>query len=225
MHLDEHHNFFDIAYHGLPLDRRAEFSKKLEKHIFKKGQFIYRIGEKADRIYFIKSGLAKELVYSDKGEPKFTWYCAIGEPIGLMSMFTTQIRWVDIVAEETCEVLSFDRKDFINFVYTSPTALEALLEQVALIVKESEQIRRDITNLSVIKRLCKNLLWHYKRHYNTEFMLPKLTHLSDYLVVSPQELSRKLQSLEENGYIRRKGRLVLKVNTERIEKEILGSDI
>lgn len=222
MLVENQKNFFSTCFNGLNEIDRQYFSEKFTSKSLKKGQYIYKAGEQADEIYFLKKGAAKEVVYRKDGEELFSWYCVIGEPLGIYSVFGGGERWVNVQCTEDSEIIIIKANDFVELVKKSDTAILEILKAASELIKEEEQNKLDIMLCTTLERLAKFIVNEYERHYFKDFKLPKIKHVADYLNMTTQEISRKFKELEQGGYIERNNRHIQTVDIEKIKQEILG---
>ena len=221
MLVENQRNFLSSCFSGLNEEQKKYFASRFTSRSLKKGDYIYKSGEEANEIHFIKYGMAKEVIYTQDGEEVFSWYCIVGEPLGIYSVFGGGRRWVNVQCTEDSEIISLKRDDFLDMVKKSDTALLEVLKAASDLIREEELNKLDIMLCTTLERLSKHIVNEYERHHHKDYKLPKLKHVADYLNMTTQELSRKFKELEEGGYIERQNRHILKVDVEKIKEDII----
>lgn len=156
-----------------------------------------------------------------KKDELFTWYCAPGQPFGVYSVFSEGPRWTSVIAEEDCEVNIIDKEAFLFLLKHSHQAIEMFVKEASAVIRQENTSKINNVTHNNTQRLAKFLLEQYRNNFYGEFSLPKLKDLADFLNMSQTDLNRKLTHFEENDYITRKNKLILKLDNKRLEADLL----
>jgi NTE family protein len=90
------------------------------------GAFLFRAGEPADQLYWLRAGRLAVLNRPLRGEPRSLGVVIAGEPVGEMAMLAEATHLADVVALRDCEVLALSRSFFFAAAAREPGLLTEL---------------------------------------------------------------------------------------------------
>ena len=98
--------------------------------IFDRGQYLFREGQDADRMYVIQEGQVEVVVQRDGAEVVLATR-GPGDYIGEMAIFEDRKRSADVRALTNVRVLSVDRRNFLRRMNEDPTLAFHVLQQLS----------------------------------------------------------------------------------------------
>ncbi len=87
---------------------------------------MFRTGEAADRLYWLRAGQLAALNRPVRGAPRPLGIVQAGEPVGEMAMVADTPHSTDVVALRDCEILMMPRQFFFDAVARDPTLMTEL---------------------------------------------------------------------------------------------------
>ena len=171
-----------------------------------KGEHVFRTGDSADFVVFLKSGALKTYTLSPAGEEKVIAFYFPGDLVGLESMGLRR-QLLSAEALSLCHVCALPCEELQDVSTPSRPALRRVLEQA------SRRIRCDVSMLALLahrsaeERVAAFLLELARRLSDSrdpvmEFEL-KMTRadIASYLALAVETVSRVLTRLQESGVI------------------------
>ncbi len=111
-----------------------------QRYQLESGEYLFRQGDAADKVFGIVEGEFSILLESDNGEMIIAREDR-GKLIGEMAAISGEVRSASIRAEGMCEVIGFERELFVSTIINSPkTALKMLKLLSQRISKIDEQV-------------------------------------------------------------------------------------
>ncbi len=110
------------------------WTPNMQKLTFRKGQTIYRIGDRTTSVYFLVSGRVGLFAPTDLSNP----YLHIDEHevFGENSLFEEQLRSAKAVCLNDCEVLEIAKRDIIPMLETTDPLIKVLVK--TLIARQND---------------------------------------------------------------------------------------
>ena len=164
---------------------------------FPKGSLIRQPLDGQDGMIVIDSGHAKIYSLNEDGKETVLGVLAKGDSTGQENLFSQKDHENFIQATEDCLVCSMNRQDFQKMLNETPDLSLTLLNDFGqrLIMAEKNTIRRNSMNAQ--DRVLDYLKEEGTRAGNVSFTLPfKKKDLANFLGLTPETLSRQLNSLQ-----------------------------
>ena len=114
-------------------------SDKMISRAYEKGQMILLEESQGETFFIIVSGAVKVTRLSDDGREVILAILGESDFFGEMSLLDGEGRSANIVANEDAEVLTLSRRDFLDCLETYPKIAIALLEELAIRLRKSDQ--------------------------------------------------------------------------------------
>ncbi len=114
-------------------------SDKMVSRTYEKGQMILLEESQGETFFIIISGAVKVTRLSDDGREVILAMLGESDFFGEMSLLDGEGRSANIVANEDAEVLTLSRSDFLDCLETYPKIAIALLEELAIRLRKSDQ--------------------------------------------------------------------------------------
>jgi len=128
------------------------------KLVYKKGEFIIRLGESPSHVFFIESGLVKAFNISKYGEENLLIIRKENEVFPLIWAITGQEREVIYQAMTNCIVWRISREDYLDFLRNHTNALPPILDMVTEMYRIHSERIINLQYRSVRERLVSFLL-------------------------------------------------------------------
>jgi CRP/FNR family transcriptional regulator, cyclic AMP receptor protein len=184
----------------------------MRHHAHRRGAFIVRAGEHADRVYILISGRANVIL--DDGTGREMVLCALGphEFFGEMSAIDGQPRSAAVQAVEACEVIWFPRTAFLECLSSSPPATMLLVKSLIARLRATDVRVMELAFADVTTRLARVLL-QAARDRSGEWVVEQGPEQMARMVAASREMvSRVLKRLQEQRIVRKENRSLILVD-------------
>jgi CRP-like cAMP-binding protein/thioredoxin reductase/Fe-S-cluster-containing hydrogenase component 2 len=104
----------------------SELTDKVKQQIVKKGQVIFKEGDAADNLYFVRKGSVKISRKDKQGEDVVQTYLPAGSIFGEMAVIDGSPRSATVTAAVQSELLSLDKDTANAFFAENPKVLESI---------------------------------------------------------------------------------------------------
>lgn len=196
---------------------------------FKKGEFIYRIGEPFTSLYALRSGSAKTCEISAGGEVQITGFHLSGELLGIDGISTEQYHCdaVALEATEVCEI-PFDKLEVL--AHEVRGLQHQLLKLLSREVVQDGELLLMLGKMNAEERLASCLLSFSRRfeelgYSSSDFKLSMSRQdLGDYLGLALETVSRLFSRFHDDGLLVVQGRQIRIVDIDRLVN-LAGSSI
>lgn len=181
---------------------KAGLTRKLDK-----GGFIFRSGEAAGSVHFLKSGKVKVSHMASSGKEVILWFCFSGDIFGLAESLRNGDREVNAQACEPSEVLSISQAGFKTFLFANPLVMYMLLQVMASRLRCLSETLANVAGEQVGKRLARLLLWLCMRYGREEgagvVISVQLTHqeIADMIGATRQTVSSLINNYKRDGVL------------------------
>lgn len=199
-------------FSDLPLASLEKISLNTVSRSYKKGQMILLEEGQAETFFVITSGSVKVTRLSEDGREVILAILGESDFFGEMSLLDGEGRSANIVASEDSKVLTLSRNDFLECLESYPKIAIALLEELAIRLRKSDQ---QIESLSLsdsehrigitLVRLSEEL-GRIKLGDVTITNLPYQQDIANMAGTSRETVSRTLKILEDKELVKRDGR-------------------
>ena len=189
-----------------------KISSKMISRIYEKGKMILLEESEGETFFIILSGVVKVTRLSDDGREVILAILGESDFFGEMSLLDGEGRSANIVANEKSEVVTLSRRDFLDCLQKYPKIAIALLEELAVRLRKSDQ---HIESLSLsdseqrigitLIRLAEELGTIKQGDVNVK-NLPYQQDLANMAGTSRETVSRTLKLLESKNLLKRDGR-------------------
>lgn len=197
-----------------------------QKKVYKKGERIFKVGEKISHLYYLKSGKAGRLISTINGNEKYVKVVCDESILGEVIVFKQiEVTAGEFVAIEDCECYLFD----INTVYKVLLKDEQIIRDlIQWFCNRMSALNYQVTD-SLVKdphyRICKFLLDYVKefgvRKPNGQYEYNgKLSHydISKYLGMNRVSVTNVIKELQEEGIIIKERNKLVVLDMEYLER-------
>ena len=187
-------------------------SDKMISRAYEKGQMILLEESQGETFFIIVSGAVKVTRLSDDGREVILAILGESDFFGEMSLLDGEGRSANIVANEDAEVLTLSRRDFLDCLETYPKIAIALLEELAIRLRKSEQHIGSLSLSDSEHRIAITLI-RFAQELGTIKQgdvkisnLPFQQDIANMAGTSRETVSRTLKLLEEKDLIKKHGK-------------------
>lgn len=211
----------------LPVDLSFGEMQQMEvlshaKHVYARGDYLYRSGDKLQSLYAIHSGSFKTQILHEDGREQVTGFQMVGEIIGLDAISTNQ-HSCDAVALENSEVCELPFSKLEALSRELPGLQRHLHKIMSSEIVRSQGIMLLLGSMRAEERLAAFLLNLSQRfaargHSPTHFQLRMSRHeIGSYLGLQLETVSRAFSHFQNVGLIRVKVRSIEILNLQHLQ--------
>ncbi len=172
---------------------------------FRKGAVVFSKGDPGDRLLLVMSGTVKIGVSAASGRSTIFNLVGAGALFGEIAFLDGSARTADAVANTACEILTFDKRDFLPFMQSQPVLLmkfiELLCQRLRWVSEHVEQI--GLPDLQT--RLAKTLIRLGERDpatAKTGKVAVTQQELSEMIGMSRESINRQLRAWVALGWLK-----------------------
>ena len=189
-----------------------KISEKMISRLYEKGKMILLEQSQGETFFIIISGVVKVTRLSDDGREVILAILGESDFFGEMSLLDGEGRSANIVANEQSEVVTLSRSDFLDCLQKYPKIAIALLEELAVRLRKSDQHIESLSLSDSEQRIGVTLirlaeeLGTIKRGDVNVKNLPYQQDIANMAGTSRATVSRTLKLLETKNLLKRDGR-------------------
>jgi CRP-like cAMP-binding protein len=175
---------------------------------YEKGKMILLEQSEGETFFIILSGVVKVTRLSDDGREVILAILGESDFFGEMSLLDGEGRSANIVATENSEVVTLSRRDFLDCLEKYPKIAIALLEELAVRLRKSDQHIESLSLSDSEQRIgvTAEELGTIKRGNVLLKALPYQQDIANMAGTSRETVSRTLKLLETKDFLKRDGR-------------------
>ncbi|MCM2308212.1 MAG: fumarate/nitrate reduction transcriptional regulator Fnr [Sulfuritalea sp.] len=176
------------------------------KEVYKRGQVLFRPGERFDYLYAIRSGSVKTYVSTDDGRVQITGFHIAGELLGLSALASRQYS-SEAKALETISVCKVEVSRLDEIAQQIPSIHYQMLRIMSGQIRHDEELMLLLGKRSAEERLAEYLVGLSRRfasrnYSGTEFRLSmSRLDIGNYLGIAEETVCRILGRFQEDGLI------------------------
>lgn len=199
-------------FNHLDPSEMAEIVKETRSVTYKRGQTIYRAGERSDGLYIVHKGRVKIYRLSDTGKEQLVRILGPGDFTGELSLFSESVHDAYAEAMEYVEICMMGRDDFQNFLIKYPAISLKVLTEFSSRLAKTENQAANIAMESAETRIAMYLANEVDATRSSKITLEmSRKDLASHLGTSPETVSRRLSDFENAGWIRQHGQREIEV--------------
>jgi CRP-like cAMP-binding protein len=178
---------------------------------YEKGQIILLEESMGETFFIITRGTVKVTRLSDDGREVILAMLGESDFFGEMSLLDGEGRSANIVANENAEVMTLSRRDFLECLESYPKIAIALLEELAVRLRKSDQQIESLSLSDSEQRIGITLIrlaeerGTIKRGNVIVHNLPFQQDIANMAGTSRETVSRTLKLLEDKKLVKRDG--------------------
>ena len=189
----------------------TKISTKMVSREYEKGQIILLEESMGETFFIITRGTVKVTRLSDDGREVILAMLGESDFFGEMSLLDGEGRSANIVANENAEVMTLSRRDFLECLESYPKIAIALLEELAVRMRKSDQQIESLSLSDSEQRIGITLIrlaeerGTIKRGNVIVHNLPFQQDIANMAGTSRETVSRTLKLLEDKKLVKRDG--------------------
>ena len=212
--------FWDLSEEEL-----GYISQKMIARHYESGKFIFLEDSEGEQCFFVVQGSVKVTRLSKDGREVILAMLNEGEFFGEMALLDGESRSANVIALEETEVLTLNREDFLVVLHDYPQIAIQLLKEMAHRLRKSD---RQIASLSLSdaeKRIALCIIRFadeqgiIKRGQVSIPKMPIQQDIANMAGTSRETVSRAINLLEKEHFIKRQGRELLILDYKKFIKE------
>ena len=212
--------FWDLSEEEL-----GYISEKMIARHYESGKFIFLEDSEGEQCFFVVQGSVKVTRLSKDGREVILAMLNEGEFFGEMALLDGESRSANVIALEQTEVLTLNREDFLVVLHDYPQIAIQLLKEMAHRLRKSD---RQIASLSLSdaeKRIALCIIRFaddqgvIRRGQVSIPRVPIQQDIANMAGTSRETVSRAINLLEKEHFIKRKGRELLILDYKAFIKE------
>ncbi|MBT3478474.1 MAG: Crp/Fnr family transcriptional regulator [Candidatus Marinimicrobia bacterium] len=190
----------------------TKIGEKMISRVYEKGQMILLEESSGETFFILTKGAVKVTRLSDDGREVILAILSESDFFGEMSLLDGEGRSANIVSNDHSEVLTLSRSDFLDCLETFPKIAIALLEELAVRLRKSDQQIESLSLSDSEQRIGITLirlaeeLGTIKRGHVTVQNLPYQQDLANMAGTSRETVSRTLKLFEDKALVKRENR-------------------
>ena len=202
----------------------TKIASNMVPRVYEKGQMILLEESMGETFFIITQGAVKVTRLSADGREVILAILGESDFFGEMSLLDGEGRSANIVANEDSKVLTLSRSDFLDCLESYPKIAIALLEELAIRLRKSDQQIESLSLSDSEHRIGITLirlageLGTIKQGHVTVKNLPYQQDIANMAGTSRETVSRTLKLLEEKKLVRRKNRNLTIYNFDAFRK-------
>ena len=219
-----------LCMHKVPIlsslnkDDLEKISDLITHHIFKKGEVLFREGDKMDSIVIIHEGSAKAYKTTTDGREQILYVFTDGDFFGEQNLFRNHDITYSVEALQTLKTCHLSKNQFEQLLYSYPEIAVKIIAELGSRMTRLETALQTMGVRNVDNRIG-GILMEFAAKYGTEEPSGTVIHLplsregiANYLGVARETVSRKFSQLESEGIIRsRNNKEILILNSEALQ--------
>ena len=212
--------FWDLSEEEL-----GYISQKMIARHYESGKFIFLEDSEGEQCFFVVQGSVKVTRLSKDGREVILAMLNEGEFFGEMALLDGESRSANVIALEETEVLTLNREDFLVVLHDYPQIAIQLLKEMAHRLRKSD---RQIASLSLSdaeKRIALCIIRFadeqgvIRRGQVSIPRVPIQQDIANMAGTSRETVSRAINLLEKEHFIKRQGRELLILDYKKFIKE------
>ncbi|MCX7999214.1 MAG: Crp/Fnr family transcriptional regulator [Leptospiraceae bacterium] len=195
-------NFDSTLFRCLDKKELQQVNQNKDFSIFKKGAFLFKYGEKADKFYCIQSGLVRSFRTSSSGREQTFLIHGAGDWVGCRDLLVSEIYNHSAICMNDVEVCTVEKETFNKILENSSFQAE-LLKQMAKSWKESENQIFSLGTKQIHSKLAEFLISMNQSNGNTNEVTLSVTReiIASIIGTTTESVIRALSDFKARDWI------------------------
>ncbi|WP_404814778.1 Crp/Fnr family transcriptional regulator [Rasiella rasia] len=200
------------SFKALKKEELKQMSDNKETKSIKKGEAIFREGERLNGVFCVREGVSKLSKMSDNGRDQIVKLASKGEVLGQRSVIASETTNLSAIALEDMEVCFIPKIHIEESLEKNPVFTNAVLKHMSKELKFADDFIVNMAQKSVRQRLAEVLLYLHD-HFGEEeegFLYLQLSRADIASVVgtATELLIRTLTKFKKEGVISTSGKKI-----------------
>ena len=212
--------FWDLSEEEL-----GYISEKMIARHYESGKFIFLEDSEGEQCFFVVQGSVKVTRLSKDGREVILAMLNESEFFGEMALLDGESRSANVIALEKTEVLTLNREDFLVVLHDYPQIAIQLLKEMAHRLRKSDRHIASLSLSDAEKRIALCVIRFADEQgviKRGQVIIPKVPiqqDIANMAGTSRETVSRAINLLEKEHFIKRKGRELLILDYKAFIKE------
>ena len=212
--------FWDLSEEEL-----GYISEKMIARHYESGKFIFLEDSEGEQCFFVVQGSVKVTRLSKDGREVILAMLNEGEFFGEMALLDGESRSANVIALEETEVLTLNREDFLVVLHDYPQIAIQLLKEMAHRLRKSDRHIASLSLSDAEKRIALCIIRFadeqgvIKRGQVSIPKVPIQQDIANMAGTSRETVSRAINLLEKEHFIKRRGRELMILDYKTFIKE------
>lgn len=181
----------------------AALSSAVQSKPYRKGERIFREGERSDRLFIVNDGILKLSKLSEEGKEQIIRFLFPGDFFGQFALLQEKNHYADAEALSPAVICTIRKQDFLPIMAQNAKLAYRFLLAVSERLAQADEWIGTLSLMETDRRLAKLLMAFYERNNGqAEIRLPvQKKELAALIGTTPETLSRKLAEFDQQGYL------------------------
>ena len=150
-------------FKGLSEGARISLSQRLVERRYRAGELVFSKGDTGSAMFLVLSGAVEIFLPPEAGVERVDLKeVAEGEHFGELALFDEKPRSATAVTRTDCVLLELQREHFVSDIVRSEAAVLAILSEMAVRLRDTNQLLSQRAAKDVVKEFEDNLSWRDK---------------------------------------------------------------
>ncbi len=200
------------SFKALKKEELKQMADHKETKIIRKGEVIFREGERLGGVFCVREGISKLSKMSDNGRDQIVKIASKGEVLGHRSVISSEATNLSATALEDMEVCFIPRSHIEEPLINNPVFTNAVLKHMAMELKFADDVIVNMAHKSVRQRLAEMLMYLEDNFGidNDGYLYLQLSRadIADVVGTATELLIRTLTKFKKEGLISTAGKRI-----------------
>ncbi|MGO4912908.1 Crp/Fnr family transcriptional regulator [Leeuwenhoekiella sp. W20_SRS_FM14] len=178
----------------------------------KKGDPIFKEGEKLNGVFCVRDGVSKLSKLSENGKDQIVKIASKGEVMGQRSLIAEEAANLSAVALNDMQVCFIPKENFTESLSKNPKFTQALLKNMARELKLADDVIVNMAQKTVNQRLA-GILLYLEKHFGTDAdgylsLILSRNDIADVVGTATELCIRSLAKFKKSGLIETEGKRI-----------------
>lgn len=214
------------SFKALRKEELKKLSTSKETRTIKKGEAIFREGEKLNGVYCVRNGVSKLSKISDNGRDQIVKLAAKGQVLGQRSVITSEHTNLSATALMDMEVCFIPKTHIETPLSENTLFTNAVLKHLANELKTADDTVVNMAQKSVRQRLAEVLLY-LEEHFGTDeegYLTLQLSRsdIADVVGTATELLIRTITKFKKEGLLETTGKRIKIIDAKLLNNIVEG---
>jgi CRP/FNR family transcriptional regulator len=193
------------------------------KKPFHKGELLFEDGDKMQALYAVRSGTFKTFIVNEEGEEQITGFHLAGDVFGFDAIASSEHRSF-AKALETSMVCEIPYNTLDSLSNTIPKLKRQVLKMMSSEILDDQKMLMLLNRKNAEERVASfisqlSARYHARGLSSVEFRLVMTRiEIGNYIGLTVETISRLLNRFQKNGLIQIKGKSIMIIDSEKLQK-------
>lgn len=205
----------------LTRDELVRISACKTSKTIKKGEVLFEEGQHINGVFCVKDGICKVSKMSDNGREQIVHLIRKGDLLGERSLINNEVANLKATAVNDMEVCFIPRDEIVSDLQKNPNFTMDVLKNMALSLKNADNVIVDMAQKTVKQRLAATLLYLNDKFDKTEEGAINVTltreDIANIIGTATESAIRLLSEFKKKKLIDLKGKQIFVLNTQQLQ--------